>query len=50
MSGEKIGDHCGVHNFTVGKRLSVGSKSHLGYFVQKLDGDNGIVYAVGVHN
>uniref|UniRef100_A0A8R1YT62 tRNA-5-taurinomethyluridine 2-sulfurtransferase n=1 Tax=Pristionchus pacificus TaxID=54126 RepID=A0A8R1YT62_PRIPA len=46
MSGEKIGDHCGVHNFTVGKRLSVGSKSHLGYFVQKLDGDNGIVYAV----
>ncbi|GMR48065.1 hypothetical protein PMAYCL1PPCAC_18260 [Pristionchus mayeri] len=46
ISGEKIGDHSGVHNFTVGKRLSVGPRSHLGYFVQEIDGESGSVYAV----
>lgn len=46
MSGETIGEHNGVHNFTIGKRLSVGPKSHFGYFVEKIDAQSGTVYAV----
>ncbi|GMS95760.1 hypothetical protein PENTCL1PPCAC_17935 [Pristionchus entomophagus] len=46
ISGEKIGEHTGIHNFTVGKRLSIGSRSHLGYFVQRIQAQNATVYAV----
>ncbi|GMT24168.1 hypothetical protein PFISCL1PPCAC_15465, partial [Pristionchus fissidentatus] len=50
MKGTKVGEHNGVHNFTVGKRLSIGPRSHLGYFVQSIDAATGVVYAVESSN
>uniref|UniRef100_A0A1I7WIX0 tRNA-5-taurinomethyluridine 2-sulfurtransferase n=1 Tax=Heterorhabditis bacteriophora TaxID=37862 RepID=A0A1I7WIX0_HETBA len=45
--GSVLGEHSGVHRFTLGKRLALHSLrtgSHLGYFVAKIDSRRNIIY------
>ncbi|KAK6051636.1 tRNA methyl transferase [Cooperia oncophora] len=44
LDGKHLGQHEGVHHFTLGKRIAI-QGSHLGYFVARIDTDNRIVYA-----
>ncbi|CAI4221033.1 unnamed protein product [Auanema sp. JU1783] len=51
LEGKRVGYHEGVHLFTLGKRISIKSRSHLGLFVAKIDYKRNIVYAVeGSHH
>lgn len=50
-SGKEIGQHEGVHNYTLGKRLAVpisNYQSHDGLFVSELDYKNQVVYVVSL--
>ena len=50
-SGRVIGEHSGIHNYTLGKRVAVpieSYQSHEGLFVSKLDYENQILYVVSL--
>uniref|UniRef100_A0A8R1EU99 tRNA-specific 2-thiouridylase MnmA-like central domain-containing protein n=1 Tax=Caenorhabditis japonica TaxID=281687 RepID=A0A8R1EU99_CAEJA len=47
--GKIIGNHHGIHHFTIGKRISgkyLKAKTHLGFFVTGMDAESGDVFAV----
>ncbi|CAI2350468.1 unnamed protein product [Caenorhabditis sp. 36 PRJEB53466] len=47
-NGKTVGNHKGVHHFTIGKRINgqyLEERSHLGYFVSRIDAENGDVVA-----
>ncbi|KAK6749657.1 hypothetical protein RB195_001956 [Necator americanus] len=44
VDGKYIGQHEGVHHFTLGKRIAI-QGCHLGYFVAKINAASNIVYA-----
>ena len=50
-SGRVIGEHSGIHNYTLGKRVAVpieNYQSHEGLFVSKLDYESQILYVVSL--
>lgn len=47
-SGEILGEHEGIHNFTLGKRVKLPQDylTHYGFFVTKVEVDTAKVYLV----
>ncbi|CAJ0602199.1 unnamed protein product [Cylicocyclus nassatus] len=44
LDGKRLGQHDGIHHFTLGKRIHI-QGCHLGYFVSKIDAETNTVYA-----
>lgn len=45
LDGKYLGEHEGVHHFTLGKRIAI-QGCHVGYFVARIDAESNTVYAV----
>lgn len=48
-NGSEIGNHHGIHQFTIGKRINgkyLEARSHLGFFVSHIHSDTGDIIAV----